>query len=592
MNAAVIAVAMLPSALPAQVDGTPAGAPDALRPTAPVASDGDDLLQLLPADAWAALAIRDLAALDEKVASLGAWRLPRRRGADGRDLSAPRGSRSHGGLGVDSEGGLPLHLLALLKHWLGIVEGFDDHGSAAVVVMPVDPSHPVSKGLAILLPITDRLALMTLWDPHPIDQDCFKITLAGRESFLASKGKFCVIGPDLDTVRSIIEDASPLKNRQSPQARARYAAGDVCLWINLGAIASSSFRDAYGPRLRERFGLVGDLLRPYGGVQVAGRIARDGLTFAVDIERTETHGKTPAADTSESLLRGLPDEPFVLAMGVSNDGSGDRLRAFAGLVAGALTSAEIVDASRTAEFQDVCVSVASKIAAVSVSASLLPEGADGLLGLSKVIRTRGDSRVILREIETTMNLLHGGMFTDPKVSALMQNLVYRRAAEACDGITIDHLLVDQKDAEAAEYASLRKAVGREGLLLRIGAVDHDHIVATLGGGLPRFKSVTEAVRSGGAPLVGNRGIVESARHLAPASWLEAYFSVTQFARLASPLAAAMGMPKSYGNVPELAAPIAVGIRTVSGDAAQVDIFIPKPVLTWLLASLTDGLPGS
>jgi hypothetical protein len=382
-----------------------------------------------------------------------------------------------------------------------------------------------------------------------------------------------------------------LHGRLSVQARERAAANDVALWINTAEVASNAFPDTYESWLRDTLGLEKDFLKPYKGVQLAARIEPGGLALELYAERTETTSDMASQDAGESLLRGLPDEQCVFALGMVNDNAGRQLKSLGRLAISALIAAKIIDPGRAADFQKLYASMAPDIAAASVSVSALPGGTDSLFGLTKVLRARGDSRAILREVESVVGLCRSGPFVDPKLNAMLEKLAYRRAVETVAEVSVDHLRVEFEGEEPEDYLAFKKVVGAEGILVRIAAVDGKNVVITFGGGPARFATAVEAVRAGGAPLASDPGIAKSARHVPADRSLEAYFSVDRFIRLARRVGTAMDKPVQFPEMPELSAPVSASVQIVGPGATQVDVFIPTEVLTQPFAPPPQSLPG-
>ncbi len=539
---------LLLSGLPLQPGENNADAPEAASPQAEAVSARSDILSALPGNTWVALVVRDLDELDGKFAS-----------------AAP-------------VGGFTIKPVPFLKSWLGIVDGLDVHRPAAVVWLPTEKEQPFSMRLAVLLPTADRAALMTFWNPQPLDDGYFKVTLAGRESFLGTKGKFSVIAPNLETCGAIVESKGGLHSWLPAHTRRHFTTDDVSLWVNAAALSSSAWWDAHRSGLVGLLGVCRDLLGRYRSVYLGGALGDDGLALGLEVEQVAPSGDGPRLDTDEPLLRGLPAEPFAFAMGMVDDEAGRQVKALQSLIIPVLTGAGIINPDRAADIATMYETMAGRMAAVSACISILPDGAHSLVGLTKVVRTRGDSRALMDEIEVIVALLRGGPFVDPRLNAVAQRLVYHRAAETCNGLTVDHLLVEAPADQTEEYAGLRRVLGPEGLLWRMAVTDDRHVVVTLGGGLPRLKAAASAVRSGAAPLADEPSVAMAAGHLPARRSLEAYVSIDRLMRLANLFGAAMDKSIDAPETAEVSVPVALAVHTVAPGTTRVDVFVPRKTL--------------
>jgi hypothetical protein len=294
------------------------------------------------------------------------------------------------------------------------------------------------------------------------------------------------------------------------------------------------------------------------------------------VEHAHPARTAASLDQNEPLLRGLPNEPFALAIGLANDRSNSRLKAVGRLAVSAMVYSNIIGPERASELMTLYGSMGPRISAASVSIARLPESAGGSLAFTKVIRAHGEGHAILEEVDNVLASVRG-LFLDPKVNALMERLVHRRGVETCGEISVDHLTVEFTGEVPEAYAPLQKVLGAEGLLVRAAVVDNS-VVMTLGGGLPRFAEVVDAVRAGRAPLAGDPYVTESAAHLPRERSLEAYVSIRQVERLMHGLTQGDGEQPSERTSAAPTAPIALTVRTVTPDTLQMEAFIPIEAL--------------
>ena len=70
------------------------------------------------------------------------------------------------------------------------------------------------------------------------------------------------------------------------------------------------------------------------------------------------------------------------------------------------------------------------------------------------------------------------------------------------------------------------------------------------------------------------GIARSAGKVAGRRWFEVYLSVDRWVRLVSQIQTAIGMSPDWPEIPELNAPIALTVHSVTARETQIDVFLP------------------
>ena len=539
MNGVLASLLLLSTGLYSQTTVTPAE-PSAVRTGSP------EILSALPVDVVFAVTVRDLAECDGKLAKL-MERL-----------------------------GFPISPYTLLKGALGIVSGLNDDGSAAVAVMAPDPAGAASKRIVLLLPTTDRAALLTFLNPRPVDESYVKVTLRGRETYVGTKGRFTVFGPDIETVRHVVNAKTRLIDRFSTHLLKQFGANDVSLWVNVASLASGAFGERPVAWLQRTFGV--ESLKQYESFQWSSRFETDGLYLELSAARAQPGRTANRRETTDSLLTGLPDERFIMALGLLDDDGGARLSSMTNRIISASTAFGIIEPSQSAALARAYESVVGKITEASASVSLLPDGSHGRIALTKVLRTRGDGRAVLDDVQSILNVLKSGPFVDPLINRVAERIEYRRAAETSGTIIIDHLSVNLSEFEGIDHEALKKLLGPEGYLTRIGVVDGNSVVIALGGGLVRFNEVMALVRAKKAPLMEDPGIRQSAKKLAGERSLEAYFSFDRCLRLTKEVLAATGVAGTIPDMSELGVPVALTMHSVNPRETELRIFVPTELV--------------
>ena len=150
-----------------------------------------DILDAVPADAWAALCIRNANDFDGKLLGL-TQRL---------NLPAPS-------------------LLQLAKMQMGFMGGFNDNGGIAVAVMPVPNIADPLQGLAVFIPCTDFAALTGMMAPQDAGEGLYKVMLVGKESYITSVGDYAIISEFPTPLKAVVAakggPGNPHKMDQTP----------------------------------------------------------------------------------------------------------------------------------------------------------------------------------------------------------------------------------------------------------------------------------------------------------------------------------------------------------------------------------------
>ncbi|UCE58657.1 MAG: hypothetical protein JSU63_14585 [Phycisphaerales bacterium] len=554
--AAILAIALAMHLSPGQGDQAHAARDGSIPP-----SPRSDILSTVPARASAAFVVNGLGATDAKL------------------------TRLFSSLGV------PFSPYTLAKGWLEIVTGIDEHGPAAVVVVPHESSSSTSHGLALVLPTNNRDELLAFLNPQPLDDGFVKVTLRGRESFAATMGGFTVLAADLHTAKSVVGAEKHLADKLSELQAKKWAAADVAMWIDPAAMKVEPPQAGTALSLRRLID-EGPWLKRFGSLQLLGSLEPEGVSLSFYAERKSDHADKPRRETERSLLSGLPDEPFVLAVGMTERATAESARALCDGYASLLAAAGILQPERSADLAQILDLGFRHVGTVALSVSILPDDTSGSgLGLAKVLQVTTSDRMFLDHIDAVLRFLESEPFADPRVDQAMKRLQHRRAVETSLGVSIDHLLLDLTDLEVVDTEAVEAFVGNEGILMRVGVVDDKHVVIALGGGLERFNAIVSAVRAGRAPISSDAGAMKSARGVTRARSIEAYFSLARGVRLINAAYAAWNKPPPFPEVAETDAPIALAIHSGGPAATQLDFFVPTGLIVAVKNVIVDKAAG-
>ena len=518
-----------------------------------VSADGErrgSVLSIIPGNALVAVTFQNLKSLDSRVATL---------------------TKSFGP---------PVHAFDLAKIALGIASGIDARGSAAVALLPVVGDGPVGTGLVLILPTSNHDEILAFLDATGMEDGITKVTIRGRASYAASRSGYTVFGSNLKTVQSVVSNARPFVAQCSELQLELIAGHDVSMYVNVAALQRSAVGKRFENWLGARIGF-GDLLDSVGSLLVSARIKPGGVSVAVLMEARVWRKPREQAATSETLLRGLPDEPFAIATG-GLLGRDDRWEsAVIDAVVSAAVGAGIILSDRADDVRAAYRSLVAQSAQVAASLSLLPDGEHDAVGAVKIITTRGAPERLVAAADSLIRVLKSGVFADARYARVVERLEWRSRVESRSGVEIDHIVLrlDGLDAGHAEKAAT--AFGPEGILVRIGAVDHKYVVVSLGGGVERFDRIVGTLRAGRAPLSSGTAVRMARLGVSQERFWEAYVSVGRCLRVWNRLTAIVGVDGQFTEIPEVNAAVGISVRDVGASETRLDLFVPVEFLVAL-----------
>jgi len=524
--------------------------------SAPRAQAGDDLLSAIPADAWAALTIRNAGEFDKKIIGFS------------QQLNTP-----------------PMSMLAMAKGMLGLVSGVNDDGGVAVVIMPLQNIMAPQEGLAIFVPVSDFGEMTGMLQPADAGEGLTKIMIAGQEGYSAQRGAFAVLAERPETVKAVLAaDASTgLGDVWSEHQRERYQQDDVTLWINANAVFNNP--------------MVTGMLQMFsqGQMDMAAVAAMKSMSLGTRLEKTgfglgiyysmdenSPQGKAISADnaTDDSLLTGLPKDDYVMAFGMAlSQMEAGMMAENLGKIANNPMLAMNADPQKLQTFAGQLSSLVNDLRGVSFSVSNTGDGGDGLIGFTKIVTVAGGAADKARMISEIINSINA-LLQMPEAQKVLKAVKYDTGVESVAGASVDHLGIDLgqiEDVSQEDVAMLKQVVGSDGLVFRIATVDDTHLAVTLGGGASRLESVVGAVKGGNAPLSADAGITKMAKQLRSKRTSEGYLSADNLIKMATRMSEQFG-----GQAPPAMAEVNTPAAMVGGPVAageyQVDFAVPMEMI--------------
>jgi hypothetical protein len=557
--AAVLAVLV---SLP-QVWAAEAAKADAPKPATSQAGP-KDLLEAIPDDAWGFVAIPNLKTFDGKLGDLG------------EKLNFPIGSP-----------------IALAMGQLGIAEGLREDGGVGLVVMDPTQYGTPPDDLVILLPTTDAKALLTAFNPQDAGEGLQKIDIMGKSLVVMPKGGFVVIGLEKNSVKTVGEAKKGIRASLKPENLERYSKADIYAMVNLrpaiemakplaGQVVAMLMMGAMDgdPEAAERIQKtaqdVVSLLDELTTLEITLGLDDVGLSagFILSFNDGSITKKIASIKTSPvPMLAGLPKDGYMLAMAVrgSEPSEGTLQQGILDLLMSRPEVNKVIDKAKMAEITKLGKALRANLRDYGVTVSLLPEGADGKIGLTAVIQST-DVKATMENIKKLVEGYKGLAKDETAKKALDEGLVYKAAAEKVGDVSVDQIAMDLSKIPGIDSGiieSINKVIGKDGALIRIAPAGDKSVVMTLGGGAKRFEEVLKIATPGGCPLSEDVGIAKIRKKMPKTRLFELYVSADRILKVVKAVTGSDQVPV----MPEINAPLGVSLAAEK-NYGRLDIILP------------------
>ncbi|UCG15657.1 MAG: hypothetical protein JSV19_10225 [Phycisphaerales bacterium] len=536
--------------------------PTAIGQQAPAKSNVAEAFAAVPADAWGAVCLRNMAEVEKKVLNIAT------------KFGAP-----------------PMSPLMMAKEQLGLASGVNDAGNLLLVVLPSETIDAIKQNLALLVPTTDYSELTSMMQLEPVEGEGGAVSqtlLQEQMWYIAPKGNLAVVSPSLEAVKKVIDVKAGTAKALTPYQLERAGEDDLTVWVNAAAVTSAPAIAPFFAML-QAMGADAEAMKSIKAIkslQVGLQITPAGIRLGYYSDAKEgtdvAELMASVKGTTDPLLTGLPNEAFILAFGWM---PGKEISEYMAEHIGRMfdnpqLAAAPLDLEKVEQLKGKLKAMISPMRGVAVEVSALPGGPDGLIGFSKVVTVDGDARAVLTSFSELVEVIKGGLITDEQANDWLQYFEYKPGAETVDGMSVDHFVVkldDIEDIDEEDLETVKGVIGQAGVLFRVAAADANHVVATFGGGSARLKTVADLVKSDRAPLADDVGIKNTAKALPERRYSELYLALDTLLRLLVDVGKVVDEPFPV-SVPPIGAPIGAASGMVGKDGQQTDVFIPMELV--------------
>ncbi len=527
----------------------------------PLQAESVNALKSVPAEAWASLTIRNVGELDNKLMALS------------QRLNVP----------------VPMSPLEMLKGMLQL-SGVNNDAGVAVVMMPMlNPTDP-NSAFGILVPCSDYAAMTANMAPEePVGGVSRCMLMGAEESYIAQHGNYAILSPSAAGVQAILAAKSnpTADTGWSKHQLGRFEQDDVTLNINLKAIVASPMVQGMLPMLAASGSFNPQDLNDLDSATVALRIGDNGINLGLYYQVAEG---SPSANilgsvnpTSDSLLGGLPGGDYLFAAGLhgSKQAFAKYSEVYGAILGNPMMAMNLgADPAKMQEVGAKAAALVADVRDVSFSVSALPEGSDGLMGMTKVITFENDAKGKCAKMGEIVSSILGGMFQGEEAQEAMKHIKYQSDAENLGGISVDQLAVAIDKMEGVsekDYNEMKSIFGPEGLLVRMAAIDDKRVAVTFGGGKNFMENVAGLVQGGDAPLGSNEGIKKVASLLPKSRSFEGYFSLDNTMKFATAASKAVNETPPP-PMPPVEVPVGVVGAPIGSTGFQIDVAVPMEMV--------------
>lgn len=344
------------------------------------------------------------------------------------------------------------------------------------------------KAAVLLIAADDPKALLEALGAEEATDGISKCMVMGDAAYAAVRKKIIILGPSQDCVTKV---AKATKSIGDSAAKARLAVlekSDIYLSISLASIVNA-YKDQFLPMVQmmtaatdpegKSLKRMVKMLTEVSAFDLSVTFDDGGLSLRMlvnpvsdsDMQKMMTDSKS----TSDPLLAGLPKENFLFSMGSTGTQSEHAAKFASETPIGDLlkmTQMTGLDADSVKALDAELVKLQKSIERYAASVSALPDGDDGMFGVTLVAET-ADSGKFIESIRKAYESAWK-VTSDEEVAEFKKCIAHKADAETVAGNKVDTITVDlvkigeSQDSDPAELKQAEALFGKE-IVIRFGA---------------------------------------------------------------------------------------------------------------------------
>ncbi len=503
--------------------------------------------------------------------------------------------------------------VGMIKQYLPMLAGLDENGPLAVVLMPADNMGDLWQKLVFIASASDPKGMIEGMGGQPGEGGVWTINLFGRPAFAAIGEKRVILTQTADLAKKVASSKGGLDRKIQPGILKTMEGLDKAVWIDADHLLKL-FKD----QINALVGMMGMMQAaggPLGATQAEATkqqvdmivegassicfgvsLKKPGLGFRFGMSAkpgSEMARQIKVVPTKESLLRGLPADKFLLAIGQVMDPA--QLRASMKSLdpyLEMLDAVEGLDKEQIGQLKSMVREWLPMFTGVRMLVQPIAPGPNGLFGVSIIMDTSSSKRwleLARKAVETGKKLLTDASaeLIDEDVKKVVDAIAYKLGAEEINGAKINHLTFDLSKIDTVdeeELEQVQKVIGKDGILFRVAGIDDHRIVVGFGGGADYMGRLIESARKKGdgkdnlrSGLDDDPGIKKVAANLTSERASVAYISVDQIIGAINSVAKALDEEELPIKMPAINAPLAMS-GTGGNGWQRFDIFVPMELM--------------
>jgi hypothetical protein len=542
-----------------------------------LAGDLKDVSKIVPQDAWGFIAAQSLDQIDAQAGKL--------KESLGLAFTTPITPMALGMLNLSEvvDSGSPICAIMMNADKFGV---------------DADGGGKTENAVVLVLPAKDPKALLERLAAEPVSDGLSKCKLMDEEAYVATKGKFLILGPSKDCVTAVSKSKKSIADGLEDARGAAMSKCDLYVSIAIGSVVG-----AYKDRVMPIVMMMTAAADPEGksikqmvkrfeeisSFDLGLRIDDKGINLMMLAQPKEGSDLAlligDEKNSDDSFLKMLPKEKYLVAFG-GNVVQSEHSEKFGG----GSPIADIVKMSGGGEEHDAKAietldnafkKLNKLMSSYAISISSLPEGSEGMFGAAIVARTT-DAKEFVESVRKVYEAAWK-VSKNEDITKAKEGIVHTPDAESAAGGKVDTIKFDMKSlaeltkAGEDDVKKVEQIFGKD-FTIRFGAVDDKNFVLSFGGGKKRHESVCSAVKSSGDPLSSDTGIAELSSQLHKPRGSEAYFAIDNIAQTVKVIMKAMGEEEEFPfDVPTINAPLAAS-TAVDGKISRVDLIVPMKLI--------------
>jgi len=496
---------------------------------------------------------------------------------------------------------------AVVKQYLKFGNGFDESGPMVYVALSANTLPEVSQKMALIVAATDPKAFIESMGGEALEDGLWRVNMMGQPAVAAVGEKRVILAQSPAGAKAIASSKSSITDKFNAADLNTLEGLDLVLWVDgagliklakqqidmiMGmAMMAQSAQGPSGAKQAEAMKKqVDTFVDGASSISFGLGLGDQGLTMRMGFRAkpgSELAKNMKVRNTSDSLLRGLPSENYLFALGQTVDPavakeSMQYIEPYLSMVEGT----EGVDKEQVGKLRGQLSEWVTLTTAGRMVVTALPPGPDGVLGFAMVLDTENSGKWIdmcCGTLETVKKLPKADSPTiDEELKQALSALIIAKDAEELVGAKVQHVKFDLSKVEEVDeedVEQLNKVLGRDGLVARAAAANPQTVVITVGGGAKYMSGVLDQVKSKSATLDGEAGIQKVAAVLPKERYMVGYVDVDRIIESVRDVMKVLEEDEEEFPVrmAKIDAPLAI-VGSGGEDWSRMDIFFPNELM--------------